>query len=210
MGEGVATDEVATGPGRAVPVARTRVERRRAATREDILRAATELARQHGIAELSLRDLASAVGMKAPSLYSYFGSKAAIFDALFAAGYREFDARLAALAATGSVRDDLATVLRAYVGFCTEDLPRYQLMFTRVLPGWEPSDEAYAVSRASYDRFVARFAELGITDPAALDLWTAISAGFAAQQVANDPDGDRWLRLVDDAVELFLAYQEVT
>jgi AcrR family transcriptional regulator len=28
--------------------------------------------------------------MAAPSLYSYFGSKEAIYDAMFAQGYREF------------------------------------------------------------------------------------------------------------------------
>ncbi|MEQ9161469.1 MAG: helix-turn-helix domain-containing protein [Ilumatobacter fluminis] len=36
--------------------------------------------RSHGLASLSLRQLAAAVGMRARSLYSYFDSKNAIFD----------------------------------------------------------------------------------------------------------------------------------
>ncbi len=44
-----------------------------------------------------------------------------------------------------------------------------------------------------------------VTKPEAIDLWTALTSGLANQQVANDPGGDRWLRLVDDAVSMFLA-----
>lgn len=188
--------------------ARTRTDRRREATRTDILQAAWELARRDGIAELSLRELAAAVGMKAPSLYSYFPSKAAIYDALFAEGYRELDAQLRAVPRTGVAADDLAAGMRTFLAFCVADLPRYQLLFTRVVPGWEPSAEAYEASRASYDGFVSWFAELGITDQRSIDLWTGLTAGFAAQQVANDPGGDRWIRLVDDAVGLFLDHVE--
>ncbi len=31
-----------------------------------------------------------------------------------------------------------------------------------------------------------------------------MTAGLAAQQTANDPGGDRWLRLIDDAVDMYL------
>lgn len=187
----------------------SRVDRRRAATRRDILDAAWELTRRDGIAELSLRELAAAVGMKAPSLYSYFAGKAAIYDALFAEGYEQLDAQLDALDWDRPVAEVLATGARTFLAFCAADLPRYQLMFTRVLPGWEPSPEAYRASQASYQRLTERFAGLGITDQATLDLWTALTAGLAAQQLANDPGGDRWIRLVDDVVDLFLAHAEV-
>jgi hypothetical protein len=32
---------------------------------------------------------------------------------------------------------------------------------------------------------------------------TAIVSGLIAQQNANDPGGDRWIRLCDDALEMF-------
>ena len=47
-----------------------------------ILDAAWRLARQNGLAALSLRDLAQEVGMRAPSLYTYFSSKNALYDAM--------------------------------------------------------------------------------------------------------------------------------
>ncbi|GEM_PF-6857394 len=34
-------------------------------------------------------------------------------------------------------------------------------------------------------------------------LWTALVAGLAAQQTSNDPGGDRWLRLIDEAAGMY-------
>jgi hypothetical protein len=49
----------------------------------------------------------------------------------------------------------------------------------------------------------ARFAAAGLTDPAAFDMWTALVGGLAAQQTANDPGGNRWLRLIDEVVDMY-------
>ena len=62
---------------------------RREATRARILDAAWRIARRDGLAALSLRDIAREVGMRAPSLYNYFPSKNAIYDAMYADGLRE-------------------------------------------------------------------------------------------------------------------------
>ena len=179
--------------------------RRRDDTRRDILDAAWRLAEEHGLANLSLRELAARVGMRAPSLYPYFSSKAAIFDAMFAQGYGELDELYDAVVidpddAVGSLTEATAR----FVEFCQASIPRYQLLFTRVVPDWTPSPGAYAASVASYERMVERLAPLGIAGRQALDLWTAMTAGLAAQQLANDPAGDRWRRLSGDMAEMFL------
>lgn len=187
-----------------------RVAQRRLATKEEILSAAWELAARDGIAGLSLRDLAAEVGMQAPSLYTYFDGKGAIYDALFAAGYRELDERtravIAALPSDPPRHVLLTSAAETFLDFCTENPARYQLMFTHAIPGWEPSEEAYAVSVTSYARMVEAFAAAGITDPRHIDLQTALTAGLAAQQLANDPDGTRWRDLVPDAVAMFLRH----
>ncbi len=46
----------------------------------------------------------------------------------------------------------------------------------------------------------------GVTSAEHRDLYTAWTSGLADQQIANDPGGDRWLRLVDEASEMFLAH----
>ena len=69
---------------------RNRRAERRDATRAEILDAAWAQVRADGLAALSLRDLARSVGMQAPSLYGYFESKHAIYDAMYAQGAQAF------------------------------------------------------------------------------------------------------------------------
>jgi AcrR family transcriptional regulator len=188
-----------------------RREIRHRRTREDILEAAWDLAERDGIASLSLRNLAARVGMRAPSLYTYFAGKDEIYDAMFAQAYHELD-ELDAFIAEETIGmthfDALVHEVERFLAFCQESIPRYQLMFTKVIPAWEPSPEAYAVSQATFAREVETLASYGIEGERAVDLFTALNAGLAAQQIANDPDGDRWVRLVPEAIEMFLAHHD--
>jgi hypothetical protein len=49
----------------------------------------------------------------------------------------------------------------------------------------------------------ATLAALGVTHERHVYLWTAVMTGLTDQQLANDPGGDRWGRLLDDAVDLY-------
>jgi AcrR family transcriptional regulator len=185
---------------------RDRRAERREATRAEILEAAWELMREHGVAGLSLRDLGQKVGMRAQSLYSYFDSKDAIYDALFAHGFREHLERRREIARTGDPRADFRVACRMYVDFCLEDPARYQLLFQRTIPGFEPSPESYAPSVEGLEITRRALVEAGGTDPRDLDLFTAILTGLIDQQISNDPGGDRWYRLLDDALDMFFAH----
>jgi AcrR family transcriptional regulator len=182
---------------------RDRRAERREATRTEILEAAWELARSEGLAGFSLRDIATKIGMRPPSLYWYFDSKHAIYDAMFAQGAEEFLERERAVEATGDALRDLKAGARVFVGFCTEDPVRYQLMFQRFIPGFEPSPESYAIAVEGLQIVRTRLATAGLTDPSDLDLFTAVTAGLTNQQISNDPGGDRWVRLVDEAIEMY-------
>ncbi|MEX1280522.1 MAG: helix-turn-helix domain-containing protein [Acidimicrobiia bacterium] len=183
-----------------------RIAARRAATRAEILEAAWRLAREHGIAGFSLRDLAREVGMQAPSLYAHFDGKDAIYDAMFEQGNRQLLDFMGDLEPTGDLRALLVEGARGFLAFCTEDDARFQLLFGRPIPGWEPSPEAYAPAVEALERNRAVFEAVGLGQPEHLDLWTAVTSGLAHQQLANDPGGDRWTRLVDDAVDMYLAH----
>ncbi|MEY2398542.1 MAG: hypothetical protein QOJ00_1716 [Actinomycetota bacterium] len=185
---------------------RDRRSERREATRAEIVEAAWELCRADGLAALSLRDVARRVGMQAPSLYSYFASKNDIYDAMFAQGVQEFVAAEPDVSATRCLREALRLLAHYFVTFCTEDPARYQLLFQRTIPGFEPSPESFATSVDSLQRFAAFFEAHGLRRAGALDMYTALTTGLVDQQISNDPGGDRWLRLLDDAVDMFLAY----
>jgi AcrR family transcriptional regulator len=190
-----------------VPNKDRRAERREA-TRDEIVGAAWDLVRAHGLAGLSLRDLAAAVGMKAPSLYSYFASKNDIYDAMFAQGVSAYVQQEAEVPTTGVPLTDLRAGVGFFVRFCTEDPVRYQLLFQRTIPGFEPTPETFAIALAGFERLQLRLAGIGITDQRSLDLLTAIGTGLTDQQISNDPGGDRWSRLIDEAMEMF--YTHVT
>jgi AcrR family transcriptional regulator len=183
---------------------RDRRAERRASTRAEILEAAWQIARSDGLASIALRDVARRVGMQAPSLYSYFDSKHAIYDAMFAQAAQAFADGRPWDDMIGDVRHDLGVMVHYFVGFCTDDIARYQLLFQRTIPGFEPSPESFAISRASLVRVSEEFERWGISDPRAVDLYTALATGLADQQISNDPGGDRWIRLIDDAVEMYV------
>lgn len=172
----------------------------------EILDAAWEIARTEGLEAVSLRDIAGRVGMQPPSLYTYFDSKHAIYDAMFAQGAQRFADAEPWDELTGDAHHDIAFMLGTFVGFCAEDPARYQLLFQRTIPGFEPSPESFAISEASLGRVVEQLARYGITDPGAIDLFTALGTGLASQQISNEPGGDRWLRLVDDAAAMYLQH----
>jgi AcrR family transcriptional regulator len=68
-------------------------------TREAILEAALRLFADKGYFGTSLRDVASAVGVRESALYNYFKSKEALFEALILAHRQDKDERLAEFAA---------------------------------------------------------------------------------------------------------------
>lgn len=186
---------------------RDRKAERREATRTEILEAAWEQVRTNGLAALSLRDVARSVGMQPPSLYSYFESKNAIYDAMYAQGAREFLEEQRALSPLAEdPLEALKTLLRFFIGFCTADSARYQLLFQRTIPGFEPSAESFKISQDSLAEVGEMLARCGVDNPRSIDLITAIGTGFADQQISNDPGGDRWIRLIDDAVEMFYGH----
>lgn len=180
-----------------------RAERREAVTAE-ILEAAWDVARAEGLAGLSLRDVARRIGMRPPSLYWYFDSKRAIYDAMFLQGNQELLERIQRLRWPEDPRAMLRLCARAFIEFSLEDVERYQLLFQRTIPNFEPSPESYAVAVQVVDVMRDRLAAAGLTGAAAFDIWTALVSGLSAQQIANDPGGTRWLRLVDDVVDMYL------
>jgi AcrR family transcriptional regulator len=187
---------------------RDRRAERAEATRREILDAAWALVREEGLTALTMRELGARVGMKAQSLYGYFPSKHSIYDAMFAEGNRELVARWKAAAAAGP-QEPLAILRRrtaAFLRFCVEDPVRHQLLFQRTIPGFEPSPESYAPAVEGLEDLHARLRACGVDDPRAWDIWTAVLSGIAAQQNANDPGGDRFVRLADEATEMFLAH----
>jgi AcrR family transcriptional regulator len=182
-----------------------RLRHRREAKRASILAEAWALAHRDGLAAISLRDLADAVGLRQPSLYVYFVSKLDMYDAMFADAYRQL---LEAIGRRRYPREPpaaLTAFVKACVQFSSDDVVRHQLLFQRTIPGFEPSPESYRLALEFYAAGRGFAEAAGVQTQAEMDVLTALVSGLAHQQVANDPGGKRWVRRAEQVVEMFLA-----
>lgn len=195
-----------------------RRRRRREETIQEILAIAAELMAADGVAALSLSDVARRLGIQPPSLFKYFPSKLALYDALFADGGRRV---LAAFrSATADAQPGLPALRAGLEGLARFVLANQvfgQLLFWRPVPGFTPTAQAF---RPAQDFTAAVRAELrtavdrGELHPDAAGdeghaLLSALVAGALTQQLANEPDAGygsgRFTRLLPRLIDMFTA-----
>jgi AcrR family transcriptional regulator len=148
---------------------------------------AWSLARAEGIGGVTLHALAREVGMRQPSLYVYFDSKDALFDAMFADGNRQLLDRIDTLKLPREPRAAVKRFFRTFMAFALEDEARAYLMFQRGLPGFEPSPESYAYAQKVLDQAVGLLRAAGAEDQGDIDCFVAMIAGLVDAQMSNDP-----------------------
>jgi AcrR family transcriptional regulator len=170
--------------------------RRRQETIEEILDIAEDVMTEHGVTGLSLAEVARRLGVQPPSLYKYFPSLMAVYNALFLRGQREHLAVMRQAMATsepGLVA--LTTGLEASGRWLLANRAIAQLLFWRPVPSFEPSPAAFAPSvemvalqRAALADAVAagRLGPEADSDEAVYLVSTLIS-GVLTQAMANEP-----------------------
>lgn len=185
---------------------RDRKAERRAETRREILDAAWEIAREHGLNQVTLRDVAARVGMQAPSLYTHVASKMAIYDAMFAQAWTDYEETLPALDASLPADDPRAAAYllgEHFYAYAAADLPRHQLMNQRIIPGFEPTEESYASSLRVFGHARERICSLGQVGSDDFELFVALIGGLINQHHANDPGGTRYAGLLRRALDMW-------
>jgi AcrR family transcriptional regulator len=183
----------------AVPLDRR--HRRRLETIEEVLDHAVAIMAEDGVAGLSLGEIARRMGIRPPSLYVYFDSKNALYDALF---HRGAQAVLEAFHAADvlsvkdgmSLEEQLLDAARFFVRWTVEHPAYTQLLFWRPVPGFTPSEASYAPAVELVRLGKQRFAELQRHGLIRADVdiedvqrdWTIVTAGITSQQLSNAPD----------------------
>lgn len=176
-----------------------RRHQRRRETIEQVLDVAVEVMAEEGVAGLTLGEVARRMGIRPPSLYGYFDSKNALYDALFERGWRLLGDVLRRLFDSFDGTDPVAEVHRygaAFVRWAVEHRAYAPLMLWRPVPGFVPSDAAYAPAvdlvRLGRAR-LARLRDVGVLRPdvdldVAFRTLTVVTSGIITQQLANAPD----------------------
>jgi AcrR family transcriptional regulator len=183
----------------AAAVTLDRRQRRRQETIEEVLDVAAELMREQGVAGLSIGEVARRMGIRPPSLYVYFDSKNALYDALFERGATliadDMQAFGDALDKTLPLEESLLASANAFIRWAVEHPEYTQLLFWRPVPGFDPSERAYAPAIRLVDLSRQRFTDLQrrglVRDDVPVDDiqrdWTVITSGIVSQQLANEP-----------------------
>jgi AcrR family transcriptional regulator len=171
--------------------------------RADILNAGLEILREGGFTALSMRALAEAVGVRAPTLYDYFANKEEVLNELFLEGVKEI--RQHFQPAMESSQPGAARIVGlglAYRDFAIANPVLFQLVFGRIDSSYVPGEEQM---QAGHDLYlllrdeVERAVQLGEFEAADIDIlsmtiWSAVHgittlelAGFSAKCAPDEP-----------------------
>jgi AcrR family transcriptional regulator len=171
--------------------------RRRQETIREILDIARDVMTEEGVNGLSLAEVARRLGVKPPSLYKYFPSLMAIYDALFLEGQREnLEVIRNGMQGVEPGLNALIAGLDASGQWGLDNRALAELLFWRPVPSFTPSPEAFAVSmemvelqRGALGDAVAK-GELGpgANDESAIYLVSTLIAGALGQAIANEPE----------------------
>jgi AcrR family transcriptional regulator len=183
----------------------SRIAVRRARTEREILDAAWAVMAREGVAALSVREVARAVGIRQQSLTYYFPSKQSLLDALFADGFADLRACFDRLPLATDPVQGVVVVARAFVDHLVARPAAYHLMFQGTVPGFEPSEESHAVALTVLRELVDRLAVAGVEDDADRALVRSVMSGIVSEQIANDPAGHLFADQTERAVRAVLA-----
>jgi len=171
----------------------------RDAQRRVLLDAASRLLEAEGPDALTMRRIATSVGCSTSVLYSMFGGKSGVAEALWCEGFERLYRALAAVEGDEPLRR-LAALGQTYRACALANRSYYGVMFSRPIPGFEPSPEALEVSLRPLHLLadaVATCVDAGVfgrVDPthAARVLWAAahgaVSLELAGYEGAVDAD----------------------
>jgi AcrR family transcriptional regulator len=202
-----------------------RRQRRRQETIEEVLDIAAGIMAEQGVAGLSIGEIARRMGIRPPSLYVYFPSKHALYDAVFARGAQ---AVLAAMEASIAVPRASASTLEeilldraeAFVRWSLQHAPYSQLLFWRPVPGFTPSPQAYEPAVRLVELAEQQFAQLQRRGLIRADLpagqihrdWSILISGVVSQQLSNAPqesfEEGRFTAALPGLVSMFARYYQ--
>lgn len=151
--------------------------------RAEILKAGMRLLTEQGLAGLSLRAVAGALGVAPNALYRYFADRAALEAALASEVARRLHVVLKRAAAGKEPEAAVRAVCRAYLKFAREQRHGYEAMMTVCNPAEEDA-AAHVALWAFVLELVTKLAGEARAAEAAVALW-ALLHGAAGLEAAN-------------------------
>lgn len=116
--------------------------------RAELVRAALTVLQRDGAAGLTVRNITAEAGCSTTGVYTYFGGKQGVVEAIFVQGFESFDAAVSPALVAG----DLVAAGRAYRRWALDNRTQYMVMFGRAVPDYVPSAAARERALMSFAR----------------------------------------------------------
>ncbi|MCF6474234.1 TetR/AcrR family transcriptional regulator [Nonomuraea sp. MG754425] len=165
--------------------------------RSRLLDVAVNLLRTDGPESLTMRRIAAEAGCTTTVIYTMFGNREGLAEALYLEGFERFRRILEAVPQRRDPLEQLHALGPAYRQACLTEPGYYSLMFERAIPGFEPSERARTLARAALnilDRVIADCISAGYLTPTqprkiADALWAAAQGAISLERAGHLRDG---------------------
>jgi AcrR family transcriptional regulator len=151
--------------------------------RQRILDSAVAILADKGQAGLTVRAVAVASGFSTTGIYTWFGGKDGLLDAIYRDGFSRFRAYVAQADSTPDPRERLRISGERYWAWAFENRTHYQLMFAGDPSRFSPSAEAKAEADLSFTDLTERTAAYTNEDVAS-HIWATLH-GYAMLQISS-------------------------
>lgn len=185
-----------------------------AASKAEILKAATAQFVEHGLAGLNVRKIAARAGVSTIGVYSHFSGKAGLLEALYIDGFLQLGDAVSEGWDNDNAHEAVRHAVDRYLSFTQNNAAHYGLMFDSGSMEYQPSPAAREAARTAFGKLVAtvsRIDELKLDAKQgwrlAFELW-ALVHGFVSlrSHLPASENGDQtWLNAVHSAVDVHLS-----
>jgi AcrR family transcriptional regulator len=125
-----------------------------------LVRAALTVLQRDGAAALTVRNITAEAGCSTTGVYTYFGGKPGLVEAIFVEGFDSFDRAVKPQLLAGQLPD----AARAYRKWALANPTQYMVMFGRAVPDFVPSADAQARALQSFGDLVDAIARVAPGD----------------------------------------------
>ncbi len=172
-----------------------------------VIDAARSLISEGGAQQLSVKRIADRAGASTQLIYTAFGGKMGIVDALYREGFSILGDALAAVPARPGHKEYIADLGRAYRATALRFPEYYDVMFHRVIPEYKPSSESRQFAFKAFDVLVTAIdTYLQKDNPKKLDptdfaqSYWAVVHGLVALELAGYLSAERQISRFDDVI----------
>ncbi|MGV9309039.1 TetR/AcrR family transcriptional regulator [Nonomuraea sp. NPDC003727] len=178
-----------------------------------LLDVAANLLTAEGADGLSMRRIATEAGCSTTVVYTMFGGREGLAEALYLEGFERFRRFLEAVPARKDPFEYLSALGPAYREACMAEPGFYPLMFEKAIPGFEPSERARTLARAALnilDRVISDCISAGYLVPTqprkiADALWAAAQGAISLERAGHLRDGRTYEAVTTATISGYLA-----